>query len=113
MAIRTRRGLTRTVVALVSTLMLIAGCADAHSQPNGGASDIATDLAVPWGIAFRGDGSALVAERDTAAVKRVVPGAVTDAGTVGGVAPRGEGGLLGLATAGQTVFAYITTGGDN
>jgi glucose/arabinose dehydrogenase len=32
---------------------------------------------------------------------------------VAGVAARGEGGLLGLATAGQTVFAYITTGQDN
>jgi glucose/arabinose dehydrogenase len=113
MAIRTRTGLTRTFVALVSTLMLVAGCADAQSQPNGGPPDIATGLAVPWGIAFLGDGSALIAERDTAAVKRVGSGAVTDAGTVAGVAPRGEGGLLGLATAGQTVYAYITTGGDN
>jgi glucose/arabinose dehydrogenase len=113
MAIRTRTGLTRTIVMLASMVMLIGGCANAQSQPNGGPADIATNLAVPWGIAFLGDGSALVAERDSAAVKRVASGAATDAGTVAGVASRGEGGLLGLATAGQTVFAYITTGGDN
>ena len=33
--------------------------------------------------------------------------------TVAGVAARGEGGLLGLATSGQTVFAYLTTAQDN
>jgi glucose/arabinose dehydrogenase len=38
---------------------------------------------------------------------------VNSVGGVPGVAPRGEGGLLGLATAGQTVFAYLTTGQDN
>jgi glucose/arabinose dehydrogenase len=38
---------------------------------------------------------------------------VNDVGGVAGVAARGEGGLLGLATSGQTVFAYLTTGQDN
>jgi glucose/arabinose dehydrogenase len=93
--------------------MLVAGCASSHSEPGDGAADVAANLDVPWGIAFLGDGSALIAERNTAAVKRLASGAVTDVGTVEGVAARGEGGLLGLATAGQTVYAYITTGGDN
>ena len=101
------------VAITLTALMVVAGCASSQGEPNGGPSDIATNLDVPWGIAFLGDGSALIAERNTAAVKRLASGAVTDAGTVGGVAARGEGGLLGLATAGQTVFAYITTGGDN
>ena len=103
-------------MAVVSALMLIVACAndvESRGQPNGGPEEIATNLAVPWGIAFLPDGSALIAERDSAAVKRLASGAVADAGTVAGVAPRGEGGLLGLATSGQTVLAYITTGQDN
>ena len=59
------------------------------------------------------DGSALIAERNSGAVKHLSAGAVNQVGAVAGVAARGEGGLLGLATAGQTVFAYITTGQDN
>ncbi len=108
--------LKRIAIAVVSALALVVACAndvESRGQPNGGADDIATNLAVPWGIAFLGDGSALIAERDSAAVKHLASGAVTDAGAVAGVAPRGEGGLLGLATSGQTVFAYITTGQDN
>jgi glucose/arabinose dehydrogenase len=112
MTFRFRKSVERVAVA-VTALVLVAGCATSQGEPNGGPSDIATNLDVPWGIAFLGDGTALIAERNTAAVKRLASGAVTDAGTVGGVAARGEGGLLGLATAGQTVFAYITTGGDN
>jgi glucose/arabinose dehydrogenase len=108
--------LKRMVIAVVAALALVVACAndvESRGQPNAGAGDIATNLAVPWGIAFLADGSALIAERDSAAVKHLVSGTVTDAGAVAGVAPRGEGGLLGLATAGQTVFAYITTAQDN
>ncbi|GFG52408.1 oxidoreductase [Mycolicibacterium agri] len=104
------------MLALASALMLVVACAndvESSGQPNDGAEDVATGLAVPWGIAFLGDGSALIAERDSGSVKRLVSGEVTDAGSVAGVAPRGEGGLLGLATAGDTVFAYLTTGQDN
>ena len=103
-------------IAVVSGLALVVACAndvESRGQPNGGPKDVATNLGVPWGIAFLGDGSALIAERDSAMVKHLVSGTVTDAGAVSGVAPRGEGGLLGLATSGQTVFAYITTGQDN
>ncbi|HEX3288735.1 MAG TPA: PQQ-dependent sugar dehydrogenase, partial [Mycobacterium sp.] len=106
----------RAAIALASTAVLVVACAndvESRGEPNGGPVDIATGLDVPWGIAFLSDSSALIAERDSAAVKRLAAGAVTDAGVVAGVAARGEGGLLGLATAGQTVFAYITTRGDN
>lgn len=116
MVIAMRTGLKRAALVLASTVMLVVACAndvESRGQPAGGAHDIATGLAVPWGIAFLPDGSAMIAERDSATVKRLKSGAVTDAGTVGGVAARGEGGLLGLATAGQTVFAYITTAQDN
>jgi glucose/arabinose dehydrogenase len=111
-------GLKRAAVALASALMLVVACAndvESRGQPNvAGPEDIATNLDVPWGIAFLPDGSSLIAERDSGAIKHMsAPGAVNDVGSVAGVAARGEGGLLGLATSGQTVFAYLTTGQDN
>ena len=112
-----RTGLQRAAVALASALMMVVACADgveSRGQPNvAGPGDIATNLDVPWGIAFLPDGSALIAERDSGAIKQLSAGAVNQVGGVAGVAPRGEGGLLGLATAGQTVFAYLTTAQDN
>jgi glucose/arabinose dehydrogenase len=55
----------------------------------------------------------LIAERNSGAVKHMTaPGVVTQVGGVAGIAARGEGGLLGLDTSGQTVFAYITTAQD-
>ena len=79
--------------------------------------DVATDLEVPWGLAFLPDGSALVSERDSARILRVSEtGRVTEIGTVEGVAPVGEGGLLGIAVAPDTadsVYAYFTAADDN
>ncbi len=76
-------------------------------------------LAVPWALAFLPDGSALVSERDTARIKRVSPdGDVTTVGTVDGVRPSGEGGLLGIALSpsyesDHLLFAYFTAGSEN
>ncbi len=76
-------------------------------------------LAVPWALAFLPDGSALVSERDTARIKRVSPGGdVTTVGTVDGVRPSGEGGLLGIALSpsydsDNLLFAYFTAGNEN
>jgi glucose/arabinose dehydrogenase len=108
----------RAVIALASAVLLVVACAngpESVGQPsNGGPEDIATNLDVPWGIAFLPDGTALIAERDSGAIRHMTqPGVITNIGSVPGVAARGEGGLLGLATAGQTVFAYLTTAGDN
>ena len=106
----------RAAIALASAVMLAVACANdpqSLGQP-AGAETIATNLDVPWGIAFLPDGSALIAERDSGAIQHMPqPGVVNNVGGVPGVAARGEGGLLGLATAGQTVFAYITTAADN
>ena len=82
---------------------------------------IASNLKVPWGIAFLPNGDALVAERTTAEILRI---------PAGGGAPKtvqtladvdtgaGEGGLLGLAVSptyktDKLVYAYYTSQSDN
>ena len=104
-----------TVVASVALLTACAGEPQSPAQPAAGtARDVATDLNVPWGIAFLPDGTALIAERDSATIQHMTgPGTVNPVGEVTDVVSRGEGGLLGLATAGSTVYAYITTAADN
>jgi glucose/arabinose dehydrogenase len=82
---------------------------------------IASGLTTPWGLAFLPDGTALVSERDTGTVLAIAPDAghtVSTVGTVNGVTPGGEGGLLGLAVdpmlgADLKVFAYYTAADDN
>jgi glucose/arabinose dehydrogenase len=77
------------------------------------------NLAVPWAIAFLPGGDALVTERDSARLLRVSPhGRVAAIGTVPGVEPYGEGGLLGIAVSpsfGQDrlVYLYLSTRTDN
>jgi glucose/arabinose dehydrogenase len=81
--------------------------------------DLATNLAVPWGVAFLPDGSALVSERTTAEVVRVADGEPTETvGSVPDVTADGEGGLLGIAVSpdysqDRLVYAYYTTETDN
>ncbi|MGW0786661.1 PQQ-dependent sugar dehydrogenase [Streptomyces sp. NPDC002911] len=77
-------------------------------------------LASPWGLAALPGGDLLVASRDEATVTRVdgESGKKTLLGSVPGVAPAGEGGLLGLAVAptygaDHLVYAYFTTESDN
>ena len=61
-------------------------------------STLATGLQAPWGLGFLPDGTAIVTERDEAKVLAISSaGALTELGTVTGVAPGGEGGLLGVA----------------
>src|SRR5439155_1409815 len=103
-----------TVIALCTGLctgLLCAGCggrAAPGGPAPGGASQpaaqvakpfvLARNLAVPWAIAFLPGGDALVTERDSARLLRVTPqGRVSTVGTVPGVEPSGEGGLLGVA----------------
>lgn len=80
---------------------------------------VATGLDVPWGLAFLPDGTALVAERDSATVKSIGPdGTIATVATIPGVEPGGEGGLLGLAVAPDVaetgkVFVYFTAAEDN
>jgi glucose/arabinose dehydrogenase len=78
---------------------------------------LARELEVPWGIALRPDGSALVGQRRTGEVLLVGrDGSTRSVGRVPGVADRGEGGLLGLAIAPDApdiLLAYLTTDDDN
>ncbi|MEV6106711.1 PQQ-dependent sugar dehydrogenase [Streptomyces sp. NPDC051940] len=78
---------------------------------------VATGLDSPWGLAPLPGGDLLVSSRDTGKIFRVraSDGAKTEVGEVPGVAPGGEGGLLGLAVSPQDrmVYAYFTSDSDN
>jgi glucose/arabinose dehydrogenase len=129
----------RTAAVASALAVLLAGCSsddEAEPKPRGvttpaddstagsGQPDlaprlVAQGLAVPWGITFLPDGSALIAQRDKATVLLLTTaGKIRDVGDVEGVTPTSEGGLLGLAVSpsyanDRTVYAYITTGEDN
>ncbi|WP_433621715.1 PQQ-dependent sugar dehydrogenase [Nocardia sp. CA-120079] len=96
----------------------------APSTPSGvpdlaAGEEIVHGIDVPWGLAFLPEGGALVAERDTGRIMRVVSGREPEqVYEVPGVVARGEGGLLGLAVAAdyaetRYVYAYFTAADDN
>ncbi|WP_415923125.1 MULTISPECIES: PQQ-dependent sugar dehydrogenase [unclassified Streptomyces] len=77
-------------------------------------------LASPWGLAALPGGDLLVGSRDEATITRIdgKSGRKTLLGSVPGVAPAGEGGLLGLAVpptfgADHLIYVYFTTESDN
>jgi glucose/arabinose dehydrogenase len=121
----------RLAAALLAAVLL-AGCGlvpgleepDPGGDPGigagfGEAEVVAGGLEAPWGLAFLPDGTALVSERDSGRILRVGPGSEpTDVATVPGVAPGGEGGLLGLAVSPEFdqdrfVYAYLSAPDDN
>jgi glucose/arabinose dehydrogenase len=91
----------------------------APSAPAAAPRVLVSGLDVPWGIAFLPDGNALVTERKSARLLRVAPdGTVMPVGVVAGVAPAGEGGLLGVAVSpafatDRAVFVFFTAAADN
>lgn len=79
---------------------------------------VTTGLKSPWGLAALPGGDLLVSSRDTGEILRVdgESGKKTELGAVPGVAPGGEGGLLGIAVPpgdASMVYAYLTTESDN
>ena len=117
------RILARTVatigqVALVTALLVWWSGRPDHSA--GDAEVLATGLEIPWGLSFLPTGEALVGERNTGRIYRIPAdgGERTLVGTVPGVVPDGEGGLLGLAVdplyiQDSLVYAYFTAATDN
>ncbi|MFI7098232.1 PQQ-dependent sugar dehydrogenase [Streptomyces sp. NPDC050161] len=136
-----------TVVLTAASLLLAAGCSAGGAQPGkdgpspgakgsarpGPSSSappatgsvqvtgtLATGLDSPWGVALLPGGDLLVGSRDTGRIYRIAAddGRKTALGSVPGVSPGGEGGLLGLAVsatfgADHQVYAYFTTESDN
>lgn len=77
-------------------------------------------LKSPWGLAALPGGDLLVSSRDEGTITRVdrASGKKTVIGTVPGVSPAGEGGLLGITlsptyASDHLVYAYFTTESDN
>ncbi|MFF4988782.1 PQQ-dependent sugar dehydrogenase [Streptosporangium saharense] len=106
------------VLALSTSTVLTActpGLAEraAPSPSRGEISTVADNLDAPWSIAFHGR-TALVSERDTGRIVEIGDrGATREVGVIDGVAPRGEGGLLGIAVHRGFLYAYYTASGEN
>jgi glucose/arabinose dehydrogenase len=97
-----------------------SGTATAVPKPQV-AGDVVTGIAVPWGIAFQSDGTALVGARDSGTIYRVSEGSKQAVGTLAvrsRLAEGGETGLLGLAlhpsfVDNRLLYAYLSTDDDN
>ncbi|MFI8929770.1 PQQ-dependent sugar dehydrogenase [Streptomyces sp. NPDC053474] len=130
---------------LATTLLLATACSSDDGTPDGGkrtdpsatrshdgatpppekgaaevTKTLATGLKSPWGLAALPGGDLLVSSRDEGTITHVdtTSGKKTEVGTVPGVDPGGEGGLMGLAlsptyASDHFVYAYFTTASDN
>lgn len=98
----------------VLAVLVLASCtADPTSVSLPAPESFVEDLDAPWSIAFHDD-VALVSERDSARVLEVTEdGEVHEVGVIDGVAPGGEGGLLGLAVNDGELYTYFTARGEN
>ncbi|MEU0084312.1 PQQ-dependent sugar dehydrogenase [Streptomyces sp. NPDC006274] len=83
-------------------------------------STLTEDLDTPWGVAALPGGDLLVSSRDKGTITRIdaASGKKTEVGSVPGVEPGGEGGLMGLAlspsfASDHQIYAYFTTASDN
>ncbi|MBL1086635.1 PQQ-dependent sugar dehydrogenase [Streptomyces actinomycinicus] len=82
---------------------------------------VAEGLKTPWGLApLPGGDGVLVSSRDEGTITRIdgKTGRKTELGTVSGVSPAGEGGLLGIAlspdyASDHMIYAYFTSASDN
>lgn len=113
---RARRRRRAEIVGAVASVLLLVSCSanPAPAPPAPDAADvIAEGLDAPWSIAFH-DGVALVSERDSARVLELdADGGLREVAVIDGVAPRGEGGLLGLAVHDGQLFTYFTAADEN
>jgi glucose/arabinose dehydrogenase len=128
-----RRSWSRATVVAATIAVALSGCsgapevaapsrsAPASTAPVGAVAtlgepvDLTTGLEAPWGLTFLPDGSALVSERISGEIQRILPegGAPRTVGVVPGVYVSSEGGLLGIAASpdfatNRTVYAYVS-----
>ncbi len=112
------------LTALVVSLLL-ASCGGESSEepaPNpqpqdppavGEVETVTEDLEAPWSITFY-EGTPLVSERDSTRILELDEGGEKrEVATIGGVAPSGEGGLLGITVRDDYLYAYFTASGEN
>ncbi|MGP6175332.1 PQQ-dependent sugar dehydrogenase [Corynebacterium sp. A21] len=91
---------------------LLSSCSAAPPTPTTGEA-LAHNLDAPWSVAFHGD-TALISERDNARILELDrTGESREVGVIADASPRGEGGLLGIATQGDYLFTYYTAETDN
>jgi glucose/arabinose dehydrogenase len=111
----------RVVPVLIIAGTTLVGCVpapeDAQLPPpttaSGGITAVATGLDAPWSIAFHRD-TPLVSERDSGRILELDEhGHAREVGRIERVRPRGEGGLLGIATHADDLYVYFTADGEN
>ncbi|SCE64163.1 Glucose/arabinose dehydrogenase, beta-propeller fold [Micromonospora mirobrigensis] len=116
--------------AAAAVLTLVSGIGEAAARPRpdrpptpvgydlSTPETVASGLAVPWGLDFLPDGSALVTQRDLGTVLRVRPGRPPrEVARIPDVVAGGEAGLLGLAVSptfvrDRLVYVCYTTATD-
>ncbi|RGE20359.1 sorbosone dehydrogenase family protein [Leucobacter sp. wl10] len=116
---RPSRG-ARLVAASAIALLTLASCTAPEPPSPSTAAEallepriVASDLDAPWSVAFYGD-TPLVSERDSARILELdADGNAREVAVVEGVAPRGEGGLLGIAVRDGYLYAYFTADEEN
>jgi glucose/arabinose dehydrogenase len=121
--------------AAAVALLLLSACTDGGdgAAPTGNAGSVTGSnraaqapkvlqtvggLQLPWSTVFLPDGTAIISERDSAELKSVKYGLTAVLGSIPGVVPGGEGGLLGLAVSPDyssdgLLYAYFTAQADN
>ncbi|WP_449408933.1 PQQ-dependent sugar dehydrogenase [Microbacterium maritypicum] len=111
---RRHRIAIRGIGVLAAAALGLAGCVSTTVAEPGATVDTVVDgLDAPWSIAFH-DGTALVSERDSARILELADdGGTREVAVIDGVAPGGEGGLLGLAVHDDELFTYFTADGEN
>ncbi|WP_082478097.1 PQQ-dependent sugar dehydrogenase [Microbacterium sp. Leaf320] len=102
------------VVAASAVALIVASCAAEPASVSAPTTEsVVEGLDAPWSIAFH-DGVALVSERDSARVLEIADdGETREVAVIDGVAPAGEGGLLGLAVHEGELFTYFTADDEN
>lgn len=90
---------------------------DTLHRPAGTPEAMVSNLEAPWSIVRLDDGSALISQRDTGSIIEVdATGTTREAALIPNVAPKGEGGLLGIAINPENpdaLYAYYTSATDN